>query len=108
MSAPTSDRYYAAADALRALARAEDASQRAAAARSALPPGSSRARVTTANARWARAAEHRDRCITTARAAVQAAGLSADLSCPDWGLRPEGHYGPCGTCANCIARERAE
>lgn len=26
-----------------------------------LPPGSSRARVTTANAEWARAAEHRDR-----------------------------------------------
>lgn len=30
--------------------------------RHALPPGSSRARVTTANANWARAAEHRDRC----------------------------------------------
>lgn len=30
-------------------------------ARFALPPGSSRARVTTANARWSRAAEARDR-----------------------------------------------
>src|SRR3990167_8824027 len=29
--------------------------------RRALPPGSSRARVTTANARWARACEHYDR-----------------------------------------------
>ena len=44
----------------RELARAEAASAKAAEARSRLPPGSSRARVTTANARWARAAEHRD------------------------------------------------
>jgi hypothetical protein len=29
--------------------------------RRSLPPGSTRARVTTANARWAQAAEHRDR-----------------------------------------------
>jgi hypothetical protein len=34
---------------------------KAAEARAALPPGSSRARVTTANARWARFAEARDR-----------------------------------------------
>lgn len=45
----------------RDLARAQAASTRAMDARAALPPGSSRARVTTANARWARAAEHRDR-----------------------------------------------
>jgi hypothetical protein len=44
------------------LARAEKASAKAAERRAALPPGSSRARVTTANARWATAAEHRDRC----------------------------------------------
>lgn len=32
-------------------------------ARRALPPGSSRARVTSANARWARACEHHDRLL---------------------------------------------
>jgi hypothetical protein len=37
------------------------ASQKACDARAALPPGSSRARVTTLNARWANAAEERDR-----------------------------------------------
>ena len=41
--------------------KAQAASERAMDARGALPPGSSRARVTTANARWASAAEHRDR-----------------------------------------------
>lgn len=35
--------------------------RRASETRRALPPGSSRARVTTANARWARACEHYDR-----------------------------------------------
>lgn len=45
----------------KALDRAQKASAKAAMARLALPAGSSRARVTTANARWARAAEHRDR-----------------------------------------------
>lgn len=44
-----------------ALARAQRASERAADARAALPMGSSRARVTTANARWRAAAEARDR-----------------------------------------------
>lgn len=43
------------------LAKAQAESLKAAAARHALPPGSSRARVTTANARWASAAEARDR-----------------------------------------------
>ena len=43
------------------LAKAQAKSMKAAAARHALPPGSSRARVTTANARWASAAEARDR-----------------------------------------------
>lgn len=37
------------------------ASRRASEAREALPPGSSRARVTSANARWKSAAEERDR-----------------------------------------------
>lgn len=45
-----------------ALARLTAASAKACSARAALPPGSSRARVTTANARWASAAEARDRC----------------------------------------------
>jgi len=44
----------------RELARAEAKSQRLSDARSRLPAGSSRARVTTANARWARAAEARE------------------------------------------------
>lgn len=38
-------------------------------ARRALPPGSSRARVTTANARWSIACEHRDRVERTLREA---------------------------------------
>ncbi len=45
----------------RALEKAQAASLRASEARRRLPYGSSRARVTTANANWARAAEHRDR-----------------------------------------------
>lgn len=49
------------AAARKALALAQAKSDKAAAARAALPPGSSRARVTSANARWAVAAEARDR-----------------------------------------------
>lgn len=45
------------------VARLTAESERAAAARAALPAGSSRARVTTANARWARKAEARDAAI---------------------------------------------
>ena len=48
----------------RLLARAQARCDSCSAARAALPPGSSRARVTTANARWARAAEERDRILT--------------------------------------------
>lgn len=44
-----------------AYVRAADASHRASEARRALPPGSSRARVTSANARWKSQAEERDR-----------------------------------------------
>lgn len=43
------------------LAKAQAASMKAAMARHDLGPGATRARVTTANARWMRAAEHRDR-----------------------------------------------
>jgi hypothetical protein len=52
----------------RELAAAQRASERAAQARAALPAGSSRARVTTANAKWMRAAEHRDRLLAEAAA----------------------------------------
>lgn len=45
----------------RAYRNARAASERAADARANLPPGSSRAKVTTANARWRSAAEERDR-----------------------------------------------
>lgn len=55
---------------LRALAEAQRASDRATEARAALPAGSSRARVTTANARWMRAAEYRDICEARVREVV--------------------------------------
>lgn len=43
------------------LARAEKASKKAAERRGALGPGASRASLTSANAKWAQAAEYRDR-----------------------------------------------
>lgn len=43
------------------LIQAERASMRCCTTRAACDPGTSRARITTANARWARAAEDRDR-----------------------------------------------
>ncbi len=46
------------------LKRVEAKSSKLSAARAGLPAGSSRARVTTANAKWARAAEQRDRLLT--------------------------------------------
>lgn len=57
------ERYFALARMMRDLAAAQVKSERASAARRDLPPGSSRARVTSANARWMRAAEHRDRLL---------------------------------------------
>lgn len=51
----------------RALEKAEKASAKACSARAALPPGSSRARVTKANARWAIAAEYRDMLLRQLR-----------------------------------------
>jgi len=47
--------------------------RKASEARAALPPGSTRARVTTANARWARAAEERDRVAAQLTAEWEAA-----------------------------------
>lgn len=49
------------AAALIAYVRAADAAHRASLARKALPAGSTRAKVTTANARWTAQAEERDR-----------------------------------------------
>jgi hypothetical protein len=47
----------------KAIVRAQARSMALATAMASLPPGTSRARVTTANARWARAAEERDRIL---------------------------------------------
>lgn len=58
----------------RELARLEKAAAKAGERRAALPAGSSRARVTTANARWARAAEARDRVERELAEALEAAG----------------------------------
>jgi hypothetical protein len=58
----------------RELKRAEQASLKAATVRSKMPAGSSSARVTTANAKWARAAEYRDliaRQLADAREALE-------------------------------------
>ena len=63
----------------KALAAAQKKSLQWASRRAALPPGSSRARVTTANAKWGIAAEHRDRISVLLDAAIarQAAGGGA-------------------------------
>lgn len=57
------------------LLKAQIASERACDARGAMEPGSSRARLTTANARWMRAAEDRDRCERNLIFALAAAGF---------------------------------
>ena len=57
------EKYEARLVALKALVSAERKALAAMAARAALPAGSSRARVTTANARWATACEARDRAL---------------------------------------------
>jgi hypothetical protein len=49
------------------LIAAEKASEHACTVRAALDAGTSRARITTANARWSRAAEYRDRREATLR-----------------------------------------
>lgn len=54
-----------------ALEKAQAKSDAASRSRAALPPGSSRARVTSANARWMRAAEERDRRDAAFRALVE-------------------------------------
>lgn len=58
-----SEWYKYISDLLRELAKEQKASVKACEARMRLPQGSSRARVTTANARWSSAAEARDRTL---------------------------------------------
>ena len=85
----------------RELARLEKASIKFGERRTALPIGSSRARVNTANARWARATEARDRVERELREALDAAMSAADgnARCPDC-------YQPCvpgmSRCAACL------
>lgn len=57
------------------LVRAQEASWRCSDARAALPTGSSRAKVTSANARWARAAEDRDRAYAEFNRLMQRGGV---------------------------------
>jgi hypothetical protein len=67
------EKYAEAARLFRALADAQRKSEAAMEARMGLRAGTTRARSTTANARWARAAEHRDRLLE------QIAALGIDL-----------------------------
>lgn len=54
------------------LAEAQAKSTRAAERRAALPAGSPRSRVTSANAAWMRAAEFRDLCAARLAVAIEA------------------------------------
>ena len=63
------------------LARAEAKLEKASLARMHLPSGSSRARVTTANANHARAAEHRDRVQERLEALGVTVPYAAPLHC---------------------------
>lgn len=58
------------ATAAKRAAQAQAASEREAEKRAALPIGSSRAKVTSANARWSRCAEDRDRAFVALEAAL--------------------------------------
>lgn len=69
----STNRFTALLEAVKALELAERTSLKAAERRGSLPPGSSRARVTTANADWARKAEGRDRKIDHAEIEALAA-----------------------------------
>jgi hypothetical protein len=75
MATPT--KYDTLAALVRDLQAAERKSLAAMQARGALSPGGTRARVTTANARWANAAEHRDRLIERVAAEARRLGLGA-------------------------------
>ena len=68
------DKFLALARAAHDADKAQRKSIELAAMRHALPPGSSRAKVTTANARWSNAAEYRDRCEIVVEREITALG----------------------------------
>ena len=68
----TANRFTSLLAAVKALEAAERKSLEATAKRSSMPPGSSRARVTSANADWSRKAEARDHAIDRVEAEVVA------------------------------------
>lgn len=68
--------YRQVADRAKALAAAQAASEKAADSRALIETGSTRARITTANARWMQAAEDRDCKLASLELALVEAGLS--------------------------------
>jgi hypothetical protein len=64
--------------------KAQEKSEKASEARRALPPGSSRARVTSANARWRRAAVARDRIERELRDRFRALRQPWQMSRAEW------------------------
>jgi hypothetical protein len=74
----------------RELAKAQSDSSKAMAARAALAAGSTRARVTSANARWARAAEQRDR-VAAALSTAEGKLATWDAAI-DRGMPPSGRW----------------
>lgn len=54
-------------------------SEKASEVRAALGPHATRARITSANAKWSRAAEHRDRCYQALVNAIDAADCWPDV-----------------------------
>jgi hypothetical protein len=84
-------RYQSALKALKALIDAEKQSLRCAEACGQIEPGSSRARITTANARWSTAAEHRDRMFHEAHCTVVEAGLAEPFPDDYYGTSQTGH-----------------
>lgn len=73
MSDPAT-KYSSIADAADKLDKAQRTSIRWCEERGALLPGSSRARITTTNARWTQAAEHRDKCKEALEREITALG----------------------------------
>lgn len=70
------DKYVLVMEAARALVAAEKSSLKCAANRGNADAGSSRAKITTLNARWATMAEHRDRCAHELHCVVVEANLA--------------------------------
>jgi hypothetical protein len=73
------------------LVKAEDDSLKAAEARRVAPLGASRARTTTLEARWSRAAEHRARVAHQLHVAVVRAGLAERFPDSYYGEHTTGH-----------------